>query len=86
MAKNNNAPATKKDVLEIVNSIVMDATDKILKGMDRMFNDFRKEMHQTFATKEDLQREIGWVRDDINGLKQEFSNVTSRVDKHLPAN
>ncbi len=91
MAKYNNSLATKNDVFKIVE----DATDKILKGMDRMFNNFRKEMYQNFATKEDLKREIGWVRDDIKGLEADLSNVPTRtefnqlkarVDKHISAN
>lgn len=87
----NNSPATKKDVYKIVG----DATDKILKGMDQMFQEQDKRNDAKFATKGDLQREIGWVRDDIKGLtadlsdvpnRQEFNELKTRVDKHISAN
>jgi hypothetical protein len=91
MAKNDNSLATKNDIFKIVE----DATDKVLKGMDRMFQEQDKRNDTKFTTKEDLNREIGWVRDDIKGLetdlsdiptKIEFNQLKARVDKHISAN
>jgi len=57
-----------------------------------MFDEQNKLNSQTFATKEDLKREISWVRDDIDGLKAdlvgtvskgEFNKLKSKVDKYL---
>jgi hypothetical protein len=82
--KDPNARATNQDLSE--------AVDAILKGMDNLFKEERKFNVQTFTSKDDLKTEIGWVRDDINGLKadlvdtvskKEFNQLKGKVDKYL---
>lgn len=82
-----NAPVTNKTLGE--------AVDGIMKGMDRIIDEMRagfKYLMKNSATKEDLKREVGWLRDDIKGLtadlpdtvkKSEFNKLKGRVDKYL---
>ncbi|MCX6705094.1 MAG: hypothetical protein NT162_02035 [Candidatus Woesebacteria bacterium] len=84
---------TKKDPKAFAtNEVIDEAVDSILKGMDNMFKEERKFNVQTFATKEDLKREVSWVKDDIKGLtadlsgiptRKEFNEVKTKVDKYL---
>lgn len=109
MAKvKNGKPATVREVKEImkeansslsevilkqVKEIVMDASDTILNGVDVMFKEQDGRDEKKFTTKEDLKREVSWLRDDINGLKtdlsdiptkKEFNELKGRVDKYHP--
>lgn len=80
---NNKALATKGDILNIKTGIlktINEAVDAILKGMNRMFKEERKFNTETFATKEDLKREAGWLKDDIKGLKADLSDTVSRKE------
>jgi hypothetical protein len=71
----------KKDPKAFVTNETLDeAVDTILKGMDNMFKGERKFNVQTFASKEDLKREVSWLKDDIKGLTADLSNVPSRND------
>ena len=45
---NNNKSATKREVKEIVASVVSDAVDKVLKGVDRMFSEQNKRVDKRF--------------------------------------
>lgn len=84
---------TKKDPKAFAtNEVIDEAVDSILKGMDNMFKEERKFNVQTFATKDDLKREVGWLKDDIKGLtadltdvptRKEFNEVKTKVDKFL---
>ena len=76
----------------VLNKTLNEAVDTILKGMDNLLKEERKFNTQTFATKEDLNREIGWVRNDIKDLtadlsitvsKREFNELKTKVDKIL---
>jgi len=85
----------------VTNKTLSEAVDTILKAMDRiieetkaMFASQNGYMNKTFATKDDLKREIGWLKDDIKGLtadlsdtptRKEFNKLQDRVDKYLVA-
>ncbi len=71
---------TKDPNGNVTNKALGEAVDAILKGMDNLLKEERKFNVQTFASKEDLNREIGWVRDDINGLKADLSDTVSRKE------
>lgn len=87
---------TEKKVKKIVTEIVMDATEAILNGVQRMFDEQNKINDAKFATKEDLKKvenKVDWARDDIKGLQEELSNTPSckefgelkaRVDSYHP--
>ncbi|OGM55717.1 hypothetical protein A3F62_04515 [Candidatus Woesebacteria bacterium RIFCSPHIGHO2_12_FULL_44_11] len=86
---------TEKTAKDIVTGIVMDASEAILNGVQRMFDEQNKINDAKFATKEDLQREIGWVRDDIKGLhaelsakpsREELNRLEARVNRYHPLN
>ena len=49
----------------VTNEYLDDAADKILKGMQTMFNNQNKLNNTKFATKEDLKRETSFIRQDI---------------------
>jgi hypothetical protein len=81
--KNPNAVVTNKTLYE--------AVDTLLDGMDNMLDEQKK----IFATKEDLKREVSWIRDDIKGLtadlsekasKADLNKLHSKVDKYLQTN
>lgn len=89
---------TKDDlekVEQITNKNLLEAVDTILKGIDNIILETRngfKQISENFATKEDLSREVGWVRDDIKGLtadlvdtvsKKEHNKLKMKVDKYL---
>ena len=85
---NPNVPVTN----QVFNKTLNEAVDVILDGMDNMFKAERKFNIETFATKEDLSREISWVKNDIKGLteelsgtpsKKEFNQLKLKVDKYL---
>ena len=78
----------------VTNEYLDDAADKILKGMQTMFNNQNKLNNTKFATKEDLKRDISFVRQDINDLRSEistsptrseFNKFKSKFDKYVPA-
>ena len=58
--------------------VINDAVEKILEGVQNMFNDHNKINDEKFATKDDLKREIGFVRNDINDLRAEISTSPTR--------
>ncbi len=62
----------RKDMRSIANEVVSDAADKILQGIEKLL--------ENYATKEDLKREISWVRGDIDGLKSDLSLSVSRKE------
>lgn len=77
----SNKPVTK--------GMLDDAVDTILKGMDNLFwrfqgevNDLRTETKQGFRKVENrlkmVEVELGGVKDEIKGLKAEFSTTPSR--------
>jgi len=86
-----NTPASNKTLSE--------AVDTVLKGMNNMFDEQKKifankDDLKTLATKEDLKREISFVRQDINDLRSEistsptrseFNKFKSKFDKYVPA-
>ena len=72
-----NTPASNKTLSE--------AVDTVLKGMDNMFDEQKKifankDDLKTLATKEDLKREISFVRQDINDLRSEISTSPTRSE------
>lgn len=81
-----------------------DAVDTLLQGMDNMLEEQKKifvtkedlrgvrDEMKLLATKEDLKREVSWLKDDIRGLtadlsgvpsKKEFNKLKEKVDKYL---
>jgi hypothetical protein len=95
MADDNSKPATRGDVRKIVSEIVIDATHKILEGVERLL--------ENHATKDDLSRverkidklevEVRHVKDVTEGLKAdlsvtpsrgEFEELKARVDRYHP--
>lgn len=86
----------------VTNKTLGEAVDTILEGMDNMLEEQKKifatkddlrnvkQEIKSLATKEDLNTEISWVRDDIKGLtgelsetvtRKEFNELESKVDK-----
>jgi uncharacterized protein YicC (UPF0701 family) len=68
-------------------------SDAIINGMDRIFKEERVYNTATFTNKNDLKREVTWLRDDIKDLEGElptkpgrnqFDELKKRVYKHLP--
>lgn len=75
MASASSKPVTKKDV----EGVIIDASHTILTGVSLLLKNFaRKDDLEKLATKDDLKREISFVRDDIKGLKGDLSNTPSR--------
>ena len=87
---------TKRDPKAFAtNEIIDDAVDTLLKGMDNMLVEQKKifatkedlknvrEDMKSLATKEDLKREVGWLKDDIKGLTADLSGLPTKVDKYL---
>lgn len=60
----------------VTNADLDSAVDTLLKGMDNMLEEQKK----IFATKEDLKREVSWLRDDIKGFEGELADTVSRKD------
>ena len=78
----------------VTNEYLDDAADKILKGMQTMFNNQNKLNDTKFATKEDLKRETSFIRQDISDLRaeiatsptrKEFNKFKVKFDKYVPA-
>ena len=87
---------TKRDPKAFAtNEIIDDAVDTLLKGIDNMLVEQKKifatkedlknvrEDMKSLATKEDLKREVGWLKDDIKGLTADLSGLPTKVDKYL---
>ncbi len=81
--------ATKYNPDEIITRRLLDeAVEAILNGISILIKNLAtKEEISKLATKEEVQQgfrevknEIRWVKDDINGLKAEFSNTPSRKE------
>lgn len=68
---------TKKDGL-VTEEMLDEAVTSILDGMDNLLKEQDERNQKIFATKEDLKREVSWLRDDISGLKVELSDTPSR--------
>ena len=98
MAKSNDdKTATIGDVREIVSTAVIEATDAVLKGMDdlvgqsrREMGEFRKEVNSRF---DKLELGQSHHSDEIKGLKADLSDTSTRkkfqelerrVDKYHP--
>ena len=64
----------------VTNEYLDDAADKILKGMQTMFNNQDKLNDTKFATKEDLKRETSFIRQDISDLRAEISTSPTRKE------
>ena len=60
--------------------VLNDAVEKILQGMQTMFDEQNTINDKKFATKDDLKREIGFVRNDINDLRAEISTSPTRKE------
>jgi len=81
----------------VTNKTLQEAVDGIMEGMDRIIKETRmgfKYVMENVATKKDLKREVGWLKDDIKGLtadlsdtptRKEFNKLQDRVDKYLVA-
>ena len=79
----------------VTNKTLQEAVDTILAAMDKIINETKAGfgyIKENFATKEDLKREVGWLKDDIRGLteeladtptKSEFNKLQGKVDKYL---
>lgn len=82
MSKDPNSPTTNKDLSEAVDAI-MNGMDKIITSVNNLSTEMKngfKHISENFATKEDLKRENGWVRDDIKGLTGELSGTVSKKE------
>jgi predicted nuclease with TOPRIM domain len=90
MAKGNQKDYITKKVLD-------EAVETILKGMDNLFDKFKGEMYARFENVENrldrIEAELSYVKDEIKGLKADFSTTPSRrefeelkvrVEKHYP--
>ncbi len=82
-----NNVATRGDVREIVNEVVVDASGKILEGVQKMFDEQDRKNEQKFATKEDLNNvkteiktDIRFLKEDVEGLKADLSATVSREE------
>ena len=73
----------------VTNKILGEAVDTLLQGMDNMLEEQKKifatkedlrKVRDEMATKEDLKREVSWLRDDINGLKADLTGVVSKKE------
>src|SRR3989344_1117064 len=97
-SKNYYKSMTKLDPsAAVTNKTLQEAVDGIMGGMDRIIVEMRtgfKYLMKNMATKEDLKREIGWLKDDVNGLtadlantptQDEFNKLRRKVDKYLVA-
>jgi hypothetical protein len=82
----------KKNSKSVTTEVLNEAVETIIQGVDNLFKEERKFNVQTFATKEDLKREVLWVKNDIKGLteelssspsRQEFAKLKGKVDKYL---
>jgi hypothetical protein len=82
--RNDNLPATVGDLRNIVRETILEASDTILQGIEKLLAvsllEQEKRFEKKFATKEDLKREISFLRDDINGVKSDFLDVPSRIE------
>jgi predicted nuclease with TOPRIM domain len=88
----------------VTREILDEAVDTLLAGMDKLYERFkgetdslRSEMNSRFDNVENRLRnievELSYVKDEVNGLKADFSTTPSRrefeelkvrVDKHYP--
>ena len=97
-SKNYYKSMTKLDPsAAVTNKTLQEAVDGIMEGMDRIIKETRvgfKYVMENVATKEDLKREVGWLKDDIKGLtadladtptREEFNKLQVKVDKYLVA-
>ena len=74
-----NKYVTENKVFQIVN----DAAEKILEGVQTMFDDQNARNDKKFATKDDLKREIGAVREEMatkDDLKREIGFVRNDIN------
>ena len=70
---------TKDDVKKITTEIVGEAVDAVLDGMNEISKNMATK-EELKETKEELKREIAWVRDDIKGLTEEFAMTPTRKE------
>ena len=83
--KNNNQPAIAKEV----KNIVIQASEAILKGVDRMFEEQNKRIDERFKRVDErfkqvderfnrLEVEVSYIKDTLNGLKADLADTPSR--------
>jgi len=87
---------TSDKLRDVVNEIVIDASQTILAGVQTMFDEHNKENKKDFQRLETKVDNVEkHIKDDINGLKadlsdtvsrNEFNRIKSRVNKYHPAN
>ncbi len=92
--KNDNRPATVKEVREIV----IDASEAILKGVDRMFEEQNGRIDKRFKRVDErfkqvderfkqvderfnkLEVEISYIKDTANGLKADLADTPTKKE------
>ena len=87
MAKQNGGSITKKDVRAIVTEIVSDALERILEGVEGMFEQQNRTFDRRFRKLEsghaDLKRQLTDLKVDTP-TRSEFDELKGRVDKYHP--
>jgi len=74
----------------VTKSMLNDAVDVILRGMDKLFNGLKTEMNKRFDS---VESDITFIKRDIRDIKvelsdtpsrREFNGLKTRVDKYHP--
>ena len=86
-----------KDKEYVTKTMLGEAVDAILNGMNNMVEGLKSEMNSQFDKVENrlgkVEVELSYVKDEINGLKadlsttpsrQEFEELKTQVDKRYP--
>lgn len=75
---------TKKDMQDVVQKVVLEATDTILDGVQGMFDEQHKANNQEFAKVngriDALSTEVKGLKDEIDGIKADISTVPTRKE------
>lgn len=73
---------TKKDVKDIVQKTVTEATDAILDGVQTMFDEHNKANYKDFAKVsvkiDSLTTEVRDLKNNVEGIKADISTTPSR--------
>lgn len=85
--KRGDSPVTKSEVREIVTEIVIDASDAILTGVERLLD----EKLATKADKEDVKKlenrmerveaDISFIKDDMKGIRADLAVYPQRGEQ-----